>query len=216
MNTRKSILEKRSKKVKILIALMFLSVMSPKAWGYAQKELPSTSSEKAFSSNENVYLSRAILTDEKGAAICQVNLVENPEFLPQFAEAGSTNLRPLDLPECEEQNLDIVAQYADQVWIKRDVAIAPAIVGAGFAVIAGSCAAGATLGVFFNEEDESLIYSTTTGGVVGGVVTVSHALTIGSLSLGATVTGAGAVLGAMTGLVCSNITSDIVDRIFYD
>ena len=78
MNTRKSILEKRSKKSTILIALMFLSVMSPKAWGYAEGELPPPSSEKAFSSNENVYLSRAILTDENGAAICQVNLAGKP------------------------------------------------------------------------------------------------------------------------------------------
>ena len=90
-NTQKSNTKKRSKKSTIFIALMFLSVMSPKAWSYAQKELLPPSSENTFSSSENVYLSRAILTDENGAAICQVNLQENPEFLPQFAEPGSSN-----------------------------------------------------------------------------------------------------------------------------
>ena len=122
---RRSIMEKgntqkTSKKSAIFIALMFLSLMSPKAWGYAQGELPTSFSEgtfssgETFSSDQTFAFSRAVLTDENGLAICQVNLVENPEFLPQFAEPGSTeNLQPLDLPECEEQSLDIVAQYAE-------------------------------------------------------------------------------------------------------
>ena len=160
-NLRRSTLEKSdkqkrsgSKKTKVLIALMFLALVCPKAWGYAKGELPPSFSEEPFSSldgsdlsetkftNENFAFSRAILTNEKGVAICQVNLVENPEFLPEFAEPGASNLKPLDLPECEEQSLDIVAQYAEQAWVKKEMAIAwiPAIVGA--ASLAGGCTMG--------------------------------------------------------------------------
>ena len=141
--------QKRCKKSATLIALMFLGLISPKAWGYAEKELPPSFSEDTFSSNnafpsdETFSLSRAILTDENGVAICQINLVENPQFLPQFAEPGSSEaLEPLDLPECEEQSLDIVAQYAEQAWVKKEMALAwiPAIAGA--ASLAGGCSMG--------------------------------------------------------------------------
>ena len=208
---RDSIVKKRNKKGTILIALMFLSVMSPKAWGYAQKELPSTSSEESFSSSENVYLSRAILTDENGVAICQVNLQENPEFLPGFAEAGSSDLKPLDLPECEEQNLDIAAEYAQQAWIKRDVAIAPLLVSfLGMAAVGclasfidiSPALAGGVVGVVsaargVPENIDSLRFLHAARGIVysGGAVLTATALTAGI----------GAGVGAVSGLVCSGI-----------
>ena len=206
MNTRKSIFEKRSKKGTILIALMFLGVMSPKAWGYAQKELPPTSSEEIFSSSENVYLSRAILTDEKGVAICQVNLVENPEFLPEFAEAGSSDLRSLDLPECEEQNLDIVAQYADQAWIKRDVAIVPVALAAT-GIMIGGCVAGAITAVIVDpkeDNDHDLVLSSgIAGGVMGGLMSLPAAIPISGW-LGAAVAGSGA-FGVISGIACGSM-----------
>ena len=50
MNIKKFLLEKsNTKKSTIFIALMFLALICPKAWGYAEKDLPSFS-EKPFSS----------------------------------------------------------------------------------------------------------------------------------------------------------------------
>ena len=180
-------LQKTSKKTKILIALMFLSLMSPKAWGYAQGELPPSFSEgtfssgETFSSDQTFSFSRAVLTDENGLAICQVNLAENPEFLPQFAEPGASNaLKPLDLPECEEESLDVVAQYAEQAWIKRDVAIAPVVVGVvGIGAVSsffGGCLIG--IGSFKATEAEHVNLGKNTypfigagfGGINGGIL----------------------------------------------
>ena len=118
---KKNIEQKRNKKTTILLSLMFLTMICPKAWGYAEKDLPPSFSDKPFSSDDNLSFSsvvlsgpdflkakftnetfafsRAVLTDENGVAICQVNLVENPEFLPQFAEPGASDLEPLDLPD---------------------------------------------------------------------------------------------------------------------
>ena len=211
MNTsmKKSDTQIKRAKGTILIALMFLSVMSPKAWGYAQKELPPPSSEESFSSNENVYLSRAILTDEKGVAICQINLQENPEFLPGFAEPGSSNtLRPLDLPECEEQSLDIVAQYAEEAWIKRDVAIAPVLLGVAAAgcvasfidippVVAGAASGVAIGAVGLLRNIPQIIAWTAAEGVVRNMVGA-----LGGMGIAA---GVGAVTGLVGGLVCSGI-----------
>ena len=125
-----------SKKSAIFIGLMFLTMIPPKAWGYAEKDFPPSFSDKPFSSDDNLSFSsvvlsgpdlseanltnetfafsRAVLTNENGVAICQINLVENPEFLPVFAKPGSDTLEPLDLPECEQQNLVVVAQYTQQ------------------------------------------------------------------------------------------------------
>ena len=185
---------------------MFLSVMSPKAWGYAQKELPPTSSEKTFSSNENIYLSRAILTDENGAAICQVNLQENPEFLPQFAEAGSSDLRSLDLPECEEQNLDIVAQYADQAWIKRDVAIVP--VGLAVSAFGFGCISG----VVVREENNDNIVGSVVSGAIFGVATGGIFGVVSASTMGGAIA-AGVGIGAIGALICNGRIANKI--IFY-
>ena len=207
MNTRKSILEKRNKRSTILIALMFLALISPKAWGYAQKELPSSFSEKhlssddTFSSGNTFSFSRAILTDEKGQAICQSNLEENPELLPRFAELGSSHtLEPIDLPECEEQNLDILAQYAEQAWIKKEVAIAPVL--AIPLSIASGCAVGFLLSSESFPHDPDMyqnvekIFSALIGGISGSVWSSVPLRSLG-LHFG---------IGAMSGLVCSTAT----------
>ena len=218
MNTRKSILEKSetqktSAKGTILIALMFLNLMSPKAWGYAEKELPSSFSEQTFSSNENIYLSRAVLADENGQAICQVNLQENPEFLPGFAESGSSDLRPLDLPECEEQSLDIVAQYAEQAWVKKDVALLPFVVMAAAGCVASfidisPAVAGGALGVASGAANILGIIHDVRFLSVHGVVTTGATV----LAATAVTAGVGAGLGFVGGLVCSGIAG----RIFYE
>ena len=214
-NTRKSNTQKkRSKKSAIFIALMFLALMSPKAWGYAEKDLPPSfseelfSSEGTFSSGDTFFLSRGVLTDENGVAICQVNLVENPEFLPQFAEPGSSNtLKPLDLPDCEEQSLDIVAQYADQAWIKRDVAIAPWVAAGAFV---GGCGLGFFAGwLEYNKNmdiGENKIFVAIMGGVAGMLV-------------GTAISGGGGLpimigISTLGGLACYGVTNGI--RMIYE
>ena len=204
-NTRKSNTKKRSKKSPIFIALMFLALICPKAWGYAEKDLPPSFSEELFSSDtlssdQTFFLSRGVLTDENGVAICQVNLVENPEFLPQFAEPGSSNaLKPLDLPDCEEQSLDIVAQYAEQAWIKRDVAIVPWVAGA----FVGGCISGLVLTreIFPDHPDEheteDIVSSTIAGGLLGVILGGPPFLSSSSFPW------LHMWMGAMGGLVCS-------------
>ena len=221
-STQKSNTQKRSKKSPIFIALMFLALMSPKAWGYAQKELPPSFSEESFSSGEifssdqTFFLSRAVLTDEKGVAICQVNLQENPEFLPQFAEAGSTDLKPLDLPECEEQSLDIVAQYADQAWVKRDVAFFPVAAAAGLA-FAGGCSFGFFAGWLEYGDMENMDIAAIWAGLYGGAISVPLAATSSSSSFASLVVPTvmvGAGVGVLGGLVCYGITNGI--RMIYE
>ena len=214
-----------SKKTKALTALMFLALVCPKAWGYAKGELPPSFSEEPFSSldgsdlsetkftNENFAFSRAILTNEKGVAICQVNLVENPEFLPDFAEPGSLDaLDPLDLPECEEQSLDIVAQYAQQAWIKKETAGPTLILTAVTTSIAliGGCVGGFIIRGYEYEGDTGLPASI--GGMSGVLLSVSSASIVkgfwrklGSIGLHATA-------GTIGGVVCYGIP----DRIFYE
>ena len=228
MNIRKSVLEKRntqkrSGKRKILIALMFLALVSPKAWGYAEKELPPSFSEDTFSSgdtfssDDTFSLSRAVLTNEKGVALCQVNLVENPQFLPQFAEPGSSDLPPLDLPECEEQSLDIVAQYAEQAWIKKEVALAPAVVVVGAGVFAVSCVSGAFMAGFGSYPSSLVLIGSAQG---AGISLVSLPFISGSAfsKLGMIVNGAAG--GILSGLICYGITDRIVrpilEPIFYE
>ena len=212
-NTQKSNTQKRSKKSAIFIALMFFGLMSPKAWGYAEKDLPPSLSEKLFSSGETFssdqtfFLSRGVLIDEKGVAISQVNLVENPEFLPQFAEPGSSNaLKPLDLPECEEE-LDIVAQYADQAWIKKDVAVVAALL-----FHAGACG----LGFFTNWlEYEMGLVAILTGLYGGALAATSLEVTIGGFTLsrlGTFIVGAGT--SVFSGLICYGIANGI--RMIYE
>ena len=224
--------DKQSKKSAILISLMFLGLISPKAWGYAEKELPPSFSEDTFSSNDNPSLlravlngsdlsetkfinetfsfSRAVLIDEKGVAICQVNLVENPQFLPEFAEPGSSEtLQPLDLPECEEQSLGIVAQYAEQAWVQREVALAPAAVALG--AYAGGCLIGSIISFhgtnsegFFDKFNASW-FSFWLGGFYGVFASFLGGLppTVGRL-LGST------GLGMTGGLACSLIAGHIL------
>ena len=130
--------------------------------------------------------------------------------MPQFAEAGSSELRPLDLPECEEQSLDIVAQYAQQAWIKRDVAIVPVALGA--AITASTCVIGFIAGFLDEQGDESLIFSTATGGIIGGSVSIPVASIMSNWSFraaAAATIGSGAVFGAIGGLVCSGIANGI-------
>ena len=227
----KSEKQKRSGKTKIIIALMFLGLMSPKAWGYAEKELSPSFSENTFSSGDTLSsddtfsLSRAVLTDEKGVAICQVNLVENPQFLPQFAEAGLSDLEPLDLPGCEEQSLDIVARYAEQAWVKKEVAFVPALValGTGALVFAGGCLVGTMTWMIadtWNKKISSMedierqrppsnVLPTLVGGTYGGINSLFTGLMTGwspiLLSSGMSVG-----LGAAGGLACSGITGLIV------
>ena len=234
MNIRKSILEIKKQKTTILIALVFLSLMSPKAWGYAENKLPPSFSEEPFSSGDtsssgaSFSLSRAILTDEKGFAICQVNLVENQEFLPQFAEPGSSNaFPPLDLPECEQQNLDIVAQYAEQAWMEKEVAIAPLAYLAGmvgiscFAGILSSTksAGGGGVGAFggFGVGVSSVV-----GDILENIDRLKslHAARGVVYSVGAVLTatavsgGIGAGVGYVTGVFCSDVAGGR-RRIFY-
>ena len=224
MNIRKSVLEKSdtqkrvgSKKTKILIALMFLGLMSPKAWGYAEKELPPSFSEDTFSSgdtfssDETFSLSRAVLTNEKGVALCQVNLVENPQFLPQFAESGSSeSLQPLDLPECEEQSLDIVAQYAEQAWVgqKREVAFFPVVGAAGIFFL--GCFTGSLLRAMDVKDPNTSIVPGAAYGVGIGIASIPFASGSVFSHLGMVVKGAG--IGALSGLVCYGI----VDYIYYE
>ena len=202
---------------------MFLALICPKAWGYAEKELPSFSEEsfssgETFSSDQTFFLSRAVLIDEKGVAICQVNLVENPEFLPQFAKPSSSNtLKPLDLPECEEQSLDIVAQYADQAWVKRDVAIAP-VIAAGALAFGGGCAVGLATWILFtgtsalisesvrNPADNGV--SVMMGGIYGTLIAPYTGSTWSFIFKMTGYTG----IGAAGGLLCSFMA----DGIFYE
>ena len=215
MNIRKSILEKRSGKRKILIALMFLGLMSPKAWGYAEKELPPSFSEDTFSSgdtfssDETFSLSRAVLTNEKGVALCQVNLVENPQFLPQFAEPGSSDLPSLDLPECEEQSLDIVAQYAEKAWVKKEVALYP-VVAAGVGAYMVGCFSGSLVGVMgFGDPGSLFVVGGTEGIVMGAIQAIGGGW---AAALGTIMTGAG--IGGLSGLVCYSIADRV--RMFYE
>ena len=134
-----------------------------------------------------------------------MNLQENPEFLPQFVEPGSSNaLPPLDLPECEEQSLDIVVQYAEEAWVKKDVAIAPFLLGVAAAGCVASfidippAVAGATSGVAIGaigllRNILQIIAWTAAEGVVLNMVGA-----LGGMGIGA---GAGLV----GGLVCSGI-----------
>ena len=203
-------MKEKRKDLKILIALMFLALISPKAWGYAQKELPPSVSEKhlssddTFSSGNTFSFSRAILTDEKGQAICQSNLEENPELLPRFAELGSSHtLEPIDLPECEEQNLDILAQYAEQAWIKKEVAFAP--LGTATLSFIGGCIIGAflTTQIFPDDPDEYEIEDITSSTFVGGL--------LGPLFSSPTAPPwQGFSMGAMGGLVCSAMLHMII------
>ena len=201
-----------SKKSAIFIGLMFLTMIPPKAWGYAEKDLPPSFSDKPFSSDDTFAFSHAILTDENGVAICQVNLVENPDFLPEFAEPGASDLEPLDLPECEQQNLDIVAQYAQQAWIKKEVAIAPAlsttvaVVGA-VASFYGGCAIGLTWRVAEEKPKSGVIISGAYGGINGVLTSIPKSsglfklgVIMGNISIGTT-----------SALICYGIT----DRILY-
>ena len=254
----KSEKQKRSGKTKIIIALMFLALMSPKAWGYAEKELPPSFSEDAFSFDDNPSLSRAVLngselseakfnndtfsfsravlTDEKGVALCQVNLVENPQFLPEFAEPGSSEgLEPLDLPECEEENLDIVAQYAEQAWVKKEVALIPVGVPVAFAAFTGGCAVGLMTWIIADTRNGDDIPSVIErqrindlASIVGGIYGLSLNLFTGLWAYGRNpaasnlismtgwkaplLSGMSAGLSVTGGIVCSSI----VDRIAYE
>ena len=215
MNIRKSILEKRGGRSTILIALMFLGLMSPKAWGYAEKELPPSFSDDTFSSgdtssaNDTFSLSRAILTDEKGVALCQVNLVENPQFLPQFAEPGSSDLQSLDLPECEEENLDIVAQYAEKAWVKKEMAFAWIPVVSAGAFVAG-CSFGSLVGVMgARDPGLSFVIGSVQGTFIGALPAIGGGW---AAALGTIMTGAG--IGALSGLFCYSIADRV--RMFYE
>ena len=194
-----------SKKTKILILLMFLGLISPKAWSYAEKELPPSFSENTFSSgdtlssNETFSFSRAVLTDEKGVALCQVNLIENPQFLPQFTEPGSSEgLEPLDLPECEEESLDIVAQYAEQAWVKKEVALIPFVVLGTFGI---SCFSGFLMGSV-GLGNEGLALAIISGGLWGIIAgPILSELTSSGFKLRTIMSAAG--ISALTGgLVC--------------
>ena len=221
---------KRKKKTKVLIAFLFLGLISPKAWSYAEKELPPSFSEDTFSSgdtfssDDTFSFSRAVLTDEKGVALCQVNLVENPQFLPQFAEAGLSDLEPLDLPECEEQSLDIVAQYAEQAWVKKEVAFVPALVAlaTGTLVFTGGCAVGVVTWITTDmvvqnrnvinaingrDIEEITPPNSVLPTFLGSAVGASFSFVTGLSSIWV-----GAGIGAAGGLVCSSI----VDRIVYE
>ena len=212
--------DKQSKKSAILISLMFLGLISPKAWGYAEKELPPSfsedtfSSNNAFSSDETFSLSRAILTDEKGVGLCQVNLQENPQFLPQFAEPGSSEtLQPLDLPECEEQSLGIVAQYAEQAWVQREVALAPTLaltISTGVLALAGGCVLG-IITQLLNDE-VNIVLPTSIGGTSGAFLSVPSASLVRGGWLKLTTVGVHAVVGAASGLACYGIA----DLVFYE
>ena len=223
-----------SKKTKILILLMFLGLISPKAWGYAEKELPPSFSEDAFSFDDNPSLSRAvlngselseakfnndtfsfsraILTDEKGVAICQVNLVEKPQFLPEFAEPGlSEGLEPLDLPECKEESLDIVAQYAEQAWVEREVAFAPAV-AIGSVSFIGGCVLIFSAQMTGVKKKVNIALPASIGGIQGTLfgIAVTRAGGMGWFKLKHL--GIGAISGAIGGLICSGIA----DRILYE
>ena len=213
MNIRESVLEKRSGKTKIIIALMFLALMSPKAWSYAEKELSPSFSENTFSSGDTLSsddtfsLSRAVLTDEKGVAICQVNLVENPQFLPEFAEADSSEgLEPLDLPECEEQSLDIVAQYAEQAWVKKDVALAPAVLATGGITFVGGCWLGLS---WLTSENGNTLLPIATGAIgLGALYTTIKGS--GGWNFAKRVMMKGTGIAALGGLLCYSLGYQIL------
>ena len=165
--------------------------------------------------NETFSFSRAILIDEKGVPLCQVNLVENPQFLPEFAEPGSSEAlqQPLDLPECEEESLDIVAQYAEQAWIKKDVAFAPLPVITGTLAFVGGCVFGFLTN--WNSSSNSALPAFL-GGMYGGVNGIVASISpyirgSGWVNFGM-ITMGHVGLGTTSGLVCSGIA----DLIFYE
>ena len=157
-------------------------------------------------SDQTFSFSRAVLTDENGVAICQVNLVENPEFLPQFAEPGSTeNLQALDLPECEEQSLDIVAQYAEEAWVKRDVAIAPAaLMATGGIALVGGCA----LGLIWLQSQGSILLPLAIGTIGLGPLYTTIKGSGWNLATRVIVKGTGAA--TMGGLLCYSLGYQIL------
>ena len=143
-----------------------------------------------------------------------MNLQENPEFLPQFAEAGSTDLRPLDLPECEDQNLDIVAQYAEQAWVKKDVAVVP-FVAAGISFV-GGCTMGSVMQMILLRDSSmktgyKMMFTAIEGALVG--------LGLGGVIMGGTQLGSKAAavtltsslgIGAVSAVACAGIMGRIL------
>ena len=151
--------------------------------------------------------------------------MENPEFLPGFAKPSSSNTpQPLDLPECEEQSLDIVAQYAEQAWVKKEVAIFPVITSAALTLTSG-CAIGFITWIttdiairtrnknstsVINREDKNKS-SRALSAFIGGTFGVFTGISIpNGPKLVGNIIGIG--VGTISALVCYDIT----DRIFYE
>ena len=110
-----------------------------------------------------------------------------------------------------------MAQYAQQAWIKKEVAIAPVIV-TGALAFGGGC----TMGVITRTTTDalhldtrlsySIVLPSIAGGMYGAFVNLPSLLIEGSgwLKLGTTIKWTG--VGAISGLVCYGIT----DLLFYE
>lgn len=150
----------------------------------------------------------AVLLDEDQQPLCQTALSENnsdlaPSFLKTADAHFESSIESIDLPFCEEDEMEVISAMASQAQMETQTAGFPFILGMSAVVCAISAGTGAFIGAgnrITQHNSEDIANTVNTGMAVGGGIGIGFGSANGILKSPVRVVATG--LGTVSGMAC--------------